>query len=176
MFYSVVIPSLIDSIQDFYFLHDRSEVRGGTVAVSLQTNPHIVIPLLFCTLAEVALEDFLHALMRKQGLPLPATIKLLKEHLSGRQRRLKLFPRLTSRSWDDALAELRQASQIDFPKTFAFYREVNHARNRFLHAGAQWAIKPNHPQGCIDHIWPLLKLFVGLHNRFVCVQHPSENL
>jgi len=176
MFYSVIIPNLIDAIQDFYFLHDRSEVQGDAVRLSLETNPHIVIPLLFCTLEEVALEDFLHALMRKQALPLPARIKLLKEHRTGRQRRLKLFRRLTCRSWDDALAEVHEASQIDFPKTFAFYREVNHARNRFLHAGAQWAIKPNHPQGCIDHIWPLLKLFVGLHNRFVCVQHRNENM
>ena len=168
MFYSVVIPCLIDSIQDFYFLADQPNVGNDQPKISLQTNPRTVIPLLFCTLAEVAFEHVLQNIMRKQGLSLADIKRHLNEYLTGPRRRLKLFPQLTNVSWNNALKELSAAYPIDFTQTFRFYLNVNKARNRFLHDGVPWAIKPRDPEDCIDEIWRLLKLFVALHNRFVC--------
>lgn len=173
MFYSVAIPSLIDSIQKFYFIGDQQKADENATAITIQTNPHTVIPLLFCTLAEVILEDFLRTLMRKQGLSEAVVNRLLGDHLTGKRRRESLFPVLTGCKWKAALEDLTSPSGPNFNATFDFYLEVNKARNRFLHDGVPWAIKTTHPQGCIDHIWPLLKLFVGLHNRFVSPSVPS---
>jgi hypothetical protein len=167
-FYNVVIPSLINSIQDFYFLSDQQSAGSNVTKLSLQTSPRTVIPLLFCTLAEVTLEHVLQNIMRKQGLSLTGRKRQLNDHLTGKRRRMKLFPQLTGVSWNDALKDLSAASPINFTETFAFYLKVNKARNRFLHDGVPWAIKPHDPQDCIDQIWPLLKLFVALHNKFVC--------
>jgi len=176
LFYSVVIPSLIDSIQDFYFLRNESDVESDPPKISFQTNPRTVIPLLFCTLAEVSFEHVLQNIMRKQGLSFTDIKRNLKEHLTGRRRRLKLFPHLTKLSWDDALKEISSASQIDFTDTFRFYLKVSKARNRFLHDGVPWAIKPQDPQDCINQIWPLLKLFVALHNKFVSEKAPVKRV
>jgi len=176
MFYSVVISSLIDSIQDFYFISNKRKTKEDTAAITIQTNPQTVIPLLFCTLADVILEDFLRTLMRKQGLSQPVADRLLSDHLTGKRRRECLFPVLTGCKWKAALETLSSPPEPNFNSTFDFYLEVNKARNQFLHDGVPWAIKTTHPQGCINHIWPLLKLFVSLHNKFVCVLHPSGNL
>jgi hypothetical protein len=113
-------------------------------------------------------------MMIVQEVPMPLIDRLFAEHQSSENRVNKLFPSLTGQKWKPTLKDLSKQSELDFVSTESLYVDVTQARNQFLHAGLKWSIPDNMPQLCIENIWPLINLFVALHNRFVVKEYQTR--
>jgi hypothetical protein len=78
-----------------------------------------------------------------------------------------VFPALTGSKWNKVITSLGTASKVDYADTVDFHRRAMDARNELLHRGDELAIAPGMAKQCIQHTWPLLLLFVDLHNKYV---------
>lgn len=164
---------LINLMGNLYRPKQKPASEGG---VSPQQNKHdqAAIVIFFCSLGEVLLNQFLEELMFKVGLSQRIHDRLFEDNLFVKQRLEKLFPALTGVKWIKAVKMLNERVDLDYIETQKFCERVSTARNEFLHRGMIWSIQRDMPEQCIRHIWPLLHLFVDLHNEYVA-QSISEN-
>src|SRR5207253_11370491 len=128
---------LVNSIQDFYFLRRASPPADADgIAAHIHTNETdtcIVIPLLFCTLCEGLTTQLCQNIMRAKALDKPLQERLLSDHRYAKEKREKLFPALTGETWNNALADLTKAAQLNYTEHFDFFLIVNRKRNKFIH-------------------------------------------
>jgi len=162
---------LVNSIQDFYFLRRASPpVDAGGIAAHIHTNETdtcIVIPLLFCTLYEGLTTQLCQNIMRAKALDKPLQERLLSDHRYAKEKREKLFPALTGEKWNDALAELTKAAQLNYTEHFDFFLTVNRKRNKFIHEGSHWHFTDQELERIPEELWTTFSLFTQLHNRYV---------
>jgi len=170
-YFSISVHSLIDLMQEFYHIKDERDYHSDKTPVRQQKGNHrLAVVIFFCTLGEVLLEHFLEHLMLRTGLPRSIQKRLLDDNIFVKQRVEKLFPALTGVRWKVAVRTLTKGKQLDYLKATEFYEEVVEKRNLFLHQGNKWAISKEMPEKCLRQIWPMLNLFVGLHNSYVAGQ------
>jgi hypothetical protein len=91
----------------------------------------------------------------------------MADNNSHSKRLENLFPSLVGIKWKEAISELSKTSTLDYRKLDRSITEIVRWRNTFLHQGYKVAIKAEMAEGCMRNIWPLLNLYVELHNRFV---------
>jgi hypothetical protein len=166
-FFPMSVHSLIDLMQDFYHLRHPSE-EGAEMSNSARKSDHqLAIVILFCTLGEVLLQHFLETLMSNMGLSQQIQERLLSDNMFVRQRTQKVFPTLTGAKWNETIGKLSGKVELNYIETIEFYKHPVEKRNYFLHRGSKWAIPRDMPEKCIRQIWPILNLFVSLHNEFI---------
>jgi hypothetical protein len=162
-------------MQEFY------HTKGSKTKVMLSmydnkpSNHRLAVIIFFCTLGEVLLQYFLEQCMDKTNIPRRIQDRLFNDSLFVKERIQKLFPALTGDKWAGALKELNKGSEINYVEVGNFYTGVVDKRNEFLHRGNQWVIPKEMPKQCIDNIWPLLSLFVALHNKYVAKVKEKRN-
>ncbi len=160
--------SLIDLMQEFYHLKQGGAAANSVPVERNEGNHRLAVVIFFCALVEVLLQHFLEERMSKMGLPHEIQGRLLDDNLSVKQRVQRLFPTLTGVKWEKAVATLSERVDLDYSEAAKFYyQQASRARNKFLHGGNKWAIPQDMPEQCISHIWPLVCLFVALHNEYV---------
>ncbi|HWS86416.1 MAG TPA: hypothetical protein VN282_05615 [Pyrinomonadaceae bacterium] len=164
-YFGLPADSLIDLMQESFHQKPR-QTRGGR-SLAKDDAHRLAVIIYFCTLGEVLLDHFLRELMRALQIPPGAQERILSDNLFSKDRVEKVFPSLVSEKWNAVIRELSQGSKLDYEKTVKFYLEVVKARNHFLHRGNRWAVPKTMPEGCMEGIWPLMNLYVALHNRYV---------
>lgn len=175
LFFDVRIPCLIGIMENLYKLPSATlevnaynEIKkiNGIEDIDIHKLPIIVF---FCSLAEVLLSHFLeNYMMKNKNIPKKEIDKILDRHLSISNKVNKLFPELVGIKWKKAIKEIdKNNSKYNHIKTTGFYLKMNKVRNLFLHEGIKWAIADDMPKKCIDHISPLLNLFVDLNNTYI---------
>ncbi len=166
-YYGTNVFSLLDLMQEFYFLKSERHEQKKMINPEKKEDHHIAIVILFCSLAEVLLNHLLNQIMDKKDIPFEVQERLLHDNLNVVQRIDKLFPSLTGMKWKKAIEKVDKRSKYDYKSTISFYQETNAARNAFLHKGYISAITEGMPIRCLDNAEPLINLFVDLHNHFV---------
>jgi len=159
--------SLIDLMQEFY--HAKHDMQVYTVRDHLDSthNAWLAVVIFFVSLREALLVHFLKELMGALGLPDGVCERLMADNNSHSRRLENLFPSLVGVKWKEAISELSKTSTLDYRKLDRSITEIVRSRNTFLHQGYKVAIKVEMAEGCLRNIWPLLNLYVELHNRFV---------
>jgi hypothetical protein len=165
-YFPAAVWSLVDLIQGSYHLGEKPASAGVQTDDSLK-DQRLAVVVFFCTLGEVLLHHFLKEYMSSQGLPTRLQERLLNDNRFVNERVEKLFPALTGIKWKDAVQSLTKDSKIDYEKTVRFFRDTAQKRNTLLHQGDKLVIQASLPTQCMRHIWPLLCLFVALHNRYL---------
>jgi hypothetical protein len=161
------VLSLIDLMQEFYQLK-QGVYKESDAPIKREKSGHkLAIVIFFCALTEVLLQHFLEQLMYKSGLEYKIKYRLLDDNRFIKQRIDKLFPALTGVKWNESLKKISENVELDYIETIKFYKKASKARNLFLHEGNKYAIPQNMPEQCIDHIWPLICLFISLHNEHI---------
>ena len=175
IFLPTKVDVLMDMMQAFHFAPGTREEeepgrppRGSLLPCDGRDFP-LMIVILYCTLGEVLLQHFLRTLMDHQGLSDSVQKILLDEHQYTRKRVEKLFPALTGEKWKLALKKLSSEPEceLDFVEVHNFYVRTATARNAFLHEGSKWVISSDMPEHCVEQTWPLVSLFVALHNEYI---------
>ena len=162
------VLSLIDLMQEFFHLEQEEDVDSGAPTDWVMERDHQVgVVIFFCALVEVLLQHFLEQIMSKKKLPHKVQKRLLDDNLSVKQRCEKLFYAMTNETWNTAVKRLSERVDLDYVAINKFCKLASEARNKFLHEGNIWAVPQDMPKQCVSHIWPLLCLFVALHNEYV---------
>ena len=168
--FSLPTPALINLMQESFHQRPTQSNRLPTGA-----NAHkLAVVIYFCTLGEVLLEHFLRELMDALQLPTSVRNRILNDNLSSKERVEKVFPSLVGKKWNAVIKELGKTSKLDYEKTVKFYLKVVQARNLFLHRGNKWTIPEGMPEECMEETWPLINLYVELHNRFVPALYAAQ--
>jgi hypothetical protein len=169
LYYDINVFSLLDLMQEFYFLKSEKSERKRILDPDREEGHHIAIVILFCSLAEVLLNHFLNQIMEKRNIPLEIQERLLQDNLHVIQRIDRLFPSLAGMKWTKAIKKIDKLSKYNYEATIDFYLDTNLARNNFLHRGYRSAITNDMPMRCIDNVEPLINMFVDLHNHFIAL-------
>jgi hypothetical protein len=157
--------SLIDLMQEFYHTPPPGPMNE---TFPPEQNHKLAVVIFFCTLGEVLLQHFLEEGLYKLRIPYDVQSRLLEDHLFVKQRVDKVFPLVTgNKKWKASVKMLSKRGSMDYTETVAFYETAADKRNLFLHRGNKWAIADEMPEQCMQHIQPLLYLFVDLHNEFI---------
>lgn len=162
------VRTLIDLMQEFYHLKQESDMDSDKgPSISNGGNHQLAVVIFFCTLVEVLLHYFLERRMSKIGLSREIQERLLNDNIFIKQRVQKLFPAITSAKWKETVKMLSRRVELDYVEAVEFYEHAAEKRNLFLHRGNKWIIPKDMPEKCLRQIWPILNLFVSLHNNFV---------
>ena len=162
-YFPLSIHNLIDMMQEFYHM-DNGTPPSSPID---RGNHKLAVVIFFCSLGEVLLQHFLEHSMEVLNLPRRIRKRLLNDNLYPKQRVEKLFPDLTGKKLKATLKEMSATIELDYTKTLEFYLQALKVRNIFLHEGNKYAIPSSMPQDCLKNIWPMISMFVRLHNRFV---------
>jgi hypothetical protein len=127
----------------------------------------IGVTIFFCTLGEVLLDNFLTQIMRKMKIPHLLQEHLLVENRYVKERCNKLFPSLVGDKWKSAIKQISKGKDLDYEETNTFFKCLYNKRNDFLHKGATFIFPDGLSGRCINEIWPLLCIFVELHNKYI---------
>ncbi len=102
-------------------------------------------------------------------LDLPITVqkRLSKDSNTHSARLKKLFPALINMKWDEALNILNHQDRNDYQDISNFLRDITEARNDFVHEGKDWPMEKALADKCILYLFPMMDLFVELHNKFI---------
>lgn len=166
-FFPMSVHSLIDLMQDFYHLRHPSEEDAEMSNSGRKSDHQLAIVILFCTLGEVLLQHFLVNLMSKMVISNNIQERLLNDNMYVQQRIQKLFPTLTGAKWSKTVEKLSETVELNYMEAMEIYKDAVEKRNYFLHRGNIWAIPRDMPEKCIRQIWPIVNLFVSLHNEFI---------
>ena len=166
LYFNISVLSLIDLMQEFYSTDVIFKEEAFNIG-QREINIRLAVVIFFCSLTEVLLRHFLEQLMVKMGKSEKDRGRLLNDNLNMQQRVDKLFPTLTGDKWKKAIDEINKNVELDYAETSNFCVKAKDARNEFLHKGNKRAIPKNMPEECITQIWPLLSLFVSLHNKYI---------
>ncbi len=161
------VRSMIDLMQEFYHPGQSASAKAEAPAEQNESNHQLAVIIFFCTLGEVLLQHFLKKRMSKMGIPHEIQDRLLNDNLFVKQRIQKLFPTLTGVKWKKAVTTLSDRVELDYNEATKFYQHASDARNKFLHEGNKFAIPQNMPEQCLRHIWPVVCLFVDMHNEYI---------
>ncbi|MDS3860193.1 hypothetical protein RIF25_05180 [Thermosynechococcaceae cyanobacterium BACA0444] len=157
------ISTLVNLINEAY--HSKSAIEN----LYRPESKNISILILFCTLREALINDFLLQNMRANQLPKSIIYKLLDDNKMTHQKFNDLFSVITGDKWDKAIANISEIKSIDFCDVSTLMKEASRMRNKFLHDGSAWAIPPDYGKTCMDALPSLMALFVALHNLYT---HP----
>lgn len=166
-YFTMSVHSLIDLMQEFFHLKQMPDEDFEIHSPQNEGNHQLAVVILFCTLVEVLLQHFLERLMSSIGLSPMIQERLLNDNMNVQQRVQKLFPALTNAKWKETIEKLSERVNLDYIKTIEFYKQASEKRNYFLHRGNKWAIPKDMPEKCLLEIWPIVNLFVSLHNKFI---------
>lgn len=162
-YFGLPTHALINLMQESYHQKPTQSSRLPTSG-----NAHkLAVVIYFCTLGEVLLEHFLREVMEALRLPASVRNRILDDNLFAKERVEKVFPSLVGEKWNAVIKELSRNSELNYKKTVEFYLQVVKARNLFLHKGNKWTIPESLAEECMEEIWPLMNLYVKLHNRFI---------
>lgn len=164
-YFGLPVNALINLMQESF--HQKPRLTRGGRALAKDDAHRLAVVIYFCTLGEVLLDHFLREVMHALQIPAGAQERILSDNLFSRERVEKVFPSLVGEKWKTVIKELSVKSKLDYEKTVKFYLEVVNARNLFLHRESKWAVPKDMPEGCMEEIWPLMNLYVVLHNRYV---------
>lgn len=173
-YFPMSVHSLIDLMQEFYHLKQISDIDSEVPSIQNESNHQLAVVILFCTLGEVLLQHFLESLMYRKGLSHEIQKRLLNDNLFAKQRIQKLFPALVGAKWKATVEMMNKHVDLNYLEATKFYEQATEKRNLFLHRGNKWAIPKDMPVKCLRQIWPIVNLFVSLHNEFVAKKE-NEN-
>ena len=167
IYFHMNVIRLIDLMLAFYKPGQRAALVSNAPKNGVKYESRLAVVIFFCTLGEVLLQHFLQWHMWKLGLPSEIQKRLLDDNPFVKQRIEKLFPTLTGAKWNRAVGNLGTAASVNYAETVAFHKRASEARNEFLHRGEDFAITQEMAEGCMHQVWPLVSLFVDLHNKYV---------
>ncbi len=127
----------------------------------------ISILLLFCTLREILLNQFIEELFIAQAVPDSLRERMLQNNQGQDRLTNKLISSLIGKKWRAAMAEIDEQSGTDYLANESVIKLLIDLRNDFIHTGDQWALNEQNTNDCLDQALRSIHLFVALHNRYV---------
>lgn len=167
LYFSINIHILVDLLQEAYHSDQQSKKKARLYRGC--GSHDIAVIIYFCTLRETLLDKFIIELLNAQNIPKGIFKRILADNKFHRQKQDKLFSSLTDVKWKNAISSLNEASEINYIEIDEFVHKIAKIRNCFIHEGSKWSIDRELSTNCINNIWSLINLYVGLHNMFV---HP----
>lgn len=167
MYFDLSVDTLINLMQESFHATPWEASENTTAGISSRSAHYLSVVILFCTLREMLLSRFVYELLVAQKIPARVCRRLLADNSVYKQRQGKLFRCLTGEKWKNAIRKLSMDGNLDYVELDEFLKQAVDARNKFLHEGSKWAIDKAMAEGCMRNIWPLLNLFVDLHNHYV---------
>jgi hypothetical protein len=164
-YFEISVLVLIDLIQEAF--HSQPKRSKADEEAAYAHNVSVV--LFFCTLREVLLNWLIEHWFWAQKIPEKVQERLLADSNIYRKRQDNLLPSLIGQKWRATIEEASKGSALNYVELDDFMQKAVTARNKFMHEGRQWVIDRQMAEGCVEHIWPLLNLYVALHNKHV---HP----
>ncbi len=165
-YFVTTIADIADLITEFYPLPDL-DVHP---IKSVPKPPHshaLAILIFFCALGEILLQHFLERALAKLNIPSQVQERILEDNRYPKQRVERLFPVLCGVKWKNAIKTISKSATDDFQSTVSFYLDTIELRNKLLHLGNTWEPPIDIAKQCFDHIMPLVKLFIALHNEYL---------
>jgi hypothetical protein len=161
--FSVNIHVLVDLVQSAY--------HSKTVGCDFERPKaqDIGTILLFCSLREALLNNFLVQLLRAQKVPEHIIEKLLGDNKLASQKFGDLFASVVGIKWNKAVTNAEKYLDTSFQSTSDLMRSAASIRNSFLHEGNVWPASRDFATDCVNGMPLLAALFVALHNLYV---HP----
>ncbi|MFN7677853.1 MAG: hypothetical protein ACK5QW_04560 [Cyanobacteriota bacterium] len=159
------ISLLVDLMQEVFhseapaLFHDRSSPQGSDINTVL----------IFCSLREALLTNFLVENLLAKRVDHELIKRLLADNKSTSQRMEKLFPSVVGAKWEAAVTQLSQTNSVNYEDVSSFIREAASVRNRFIHEGIPWGMTRDLSKRCINSMGKMVSLFVALHNEYT---HP----
>lgn len=133
-------------------------VIAGQCLQAQERGERELIVILFCTMFEVMVEDFVDLLMTRLSIPKDTREFILQRKIPGVKARLDdLFPGLVGKSFK------RITRDTEFADFYERWDKVRAERNEFLHS-EHGRISQGDAQAAIDLIEPCFRLFVWLNN------------
>lgn len=169
MFFDSSVLTLISLLQSTYRAIPKRDSAEEPFPTKEEHAHSASVIIFFCILKEILLERFLTLLMQSQKLPELVCKRLLADHNSHTQKLSRLLPAIVGISWDEAISSLSTENEVDFIRLNTFLKNVTDLRNDFVHDGLHHFLNNDVADQCIDWLFPLLKLYVSLNNKFI---HP----
>lgn len=158
---------LIDLMQESFHSKPWKKTNSTEMRENTERAHYVSVVLFFCTLKEVILYRLIQFLLSVQKVPNGIFERLLDDNKFYTDRINKLFPSLTGKKWKQAIKELDKDKKSSYGDLNDFFEKTAIARNRFLHEGNKFVIDKAMAEQCMRNIFPLLNLFMELHNRYV---------
>lgn len=168
MYFNLSVHSIINLMQEAYHSGSKAAIKRDSENERVGAHDVAVI-LFFCTLRELLLNNLIKELCYAQKIPKLIYDRLLSDNRFHMQRQDQLLPAFIGVKWKQALEGLKKKIPPDYVKLDDFIIKAVRVRNSFMHNGNKWSIPKLMGKECIENIWPLISLYVELHNRYV---HP----
>jgi hypothetical protein len=167
LYFESSILVLIDLMQEAFHSQPNRSIEESEGATYEAHNVSVV--LFFCTLREVLMNWLIQHLFWALKIPERLQKRLVADSNTYSKKQNDLLPSLIGRKWRAAIESASHDAAMDYVELDGFLQKAVEARNKFMHEGRHWGINRTMANGCIDHTWPLLNLYVALHNKHV---HP----
>ena len=165
-YFRTAVRSTVDLIQELYEAPAPEPITQPLVD-DRPNRHHVAVVIFFCTLGEILIAHFMREMMSALDLPKNVIERLLQDNLYARSRTSRLFKSLAGVKWETAVKRVSEDLREDLKEAERFYRQTAETRNALVHEGHLWSMGRELPESCVGHIGPLVRLFVGLHNRYV---------
>jgi len=138
-----------------------ARVIAGQCLQAQERGERELVAILFFTMFEVMLEDFLDLLMTRLGIPKDTREYILQKKISGVKARLDdLFPGLVGKSFK------RLTRDTEFVDFYDRWNKIRVERNDFLHS-EHGRVSTETAQEAVDLIEPCFRLFEWLNNTAI---------
>lgn len=164
LFFDLTVSTLTDLLQQTY--HSSFQLSEFT---SQPQSSDVGTIILFCTIREVLLTNFIIRLLRAKNIPVEIIEKLLDDNKLANQKFGDLFKTATGTKWDAAIKDLSKKLKFEFIEVSNVMKKSSEVRNSIIHEGSIWSATHELSTTCINNIGSLFFLFVELHNTYV---HP----
>jgi len=166
-YFDRTICTIADFIAELYPMPDLDSPRSIGPSSHPSESHRLAILIFFCTLGETLQQQFLERCVSRSDFSPKIQARLLQDILHPLEHIEQLFPMLTGATWQQAVTAASKRAKSDFIHTLLFFKKVVKKKNQILHLGNKRAVSSDMAKQCFDHMAPLVKLFVELHNVYL---------
>jgi hypothetical protein len=166
-YFDRTLCTIADFIAELYPMPDLDSPPSIGPFSNPPESHRLAILIFFCTMGEMLLQQFLEPCIFRSGLSPKIQKSLLQDILHPLDHIKQLFPILTGATWQQAVTAASKHAKSDFRSTLVIHILASKKRNQLLHLGNKMAVSPKLAKQCFDHMAPLIKLFVVLHNIYI---------
>ena len=168
LYFEFTVGATIDLMQEAFHSELKQDPNEGKWDAGKDAH-NISVVIFFCTLRELLLNNLIRELCGAQKIPKLIYERLISDNKFHIMKQNNLLPSLIDSKWLDAISVINTMHEMDYIELNQFIEKAVKARNKFMHEGNKFSIPLDMGEECMHHIWPLINLFIGLHNHYV---HP----
>jgi hypothetical protein len=158
--YPIHIHALVDLVQQAFHADSPTRPVAGPSSADVGTV------LMFCSLRESLLTNFLVKNLQTREVDTPLIDKLIDDNKLAHQKFGDLFTSVIGQKWSDAVKAVGDKHLTDFSAVSDLMKEAAVKRNEFLHQGRAWGLEREFAADCVNATGEMTSLFAAMHNEF----------